>query len=107
MENPFRETRTIVQHYLEDFNYTADRCATCHFSADRDGYAQAAQEMFEVEGDGENPVVHYLEHASVKLGSESIVIDGFDAESDEYTLEENGTLTFTDVDVFGEVEDLL
>ena len=60
--------------------------------------------MFEVEGDGENPVVHHLEHASVKLGSESIVIDGFDAEPDEYTLKENGTLTFTDVDVFGEVE---
>ena len=104
LENPFRETRTIVQHYLEDFDYTADRCATCHFSADRSGYEQSAQEMFEVEGDGENPVVHYLKHASVKLGSESIIIDGFDAEPDEYTLEDNGTLTFTDVDVFGDVE---
>ena len=104
LENPFRETRTIVQYYLEDFDYTADRCTTCHFSADRSGYEQSAQEMFEVEGDGENPVVHRLKHASVKLDSESIIIDGFDAEADEYTLEENGTLTFSDVDVFGEVE---
>ena len=104
LENPFRETRTIVQYYLEDFSHTADRCATCHFSVDRSGYEHAAQEMFEVEGDGENPVIHHLKHPSVKLGSESIIIDGFDAEPDEYTLEENGTLTFTDVDVFGEVE---
>lgn len=104
LENPFHETRTIVQYYLEDFNYTADRCVTCHFSADRSGYEASAQEIFEVEGDGENPVVYRLKHASVKPGSESIVIDGFDAESDEYTLEENGTLTFSDVDVFGEVE---
>ncbi len=104
LENPFRQTRSITQYYLEDFDYTADRCATCHFSADRAGYEQSAQEIFEVEGDGENPVVHRLKHASVKVGSENIVIDGFDAEPDEYTLEENGTLTFTDVDVFGEVE---
>ena len=104
LENPFRETRTITQHYLEDFDYTADRCATCHFSADRSGYEQSAQETFDVEGDGENPVVHRLKHASVKVGTESVVIDGFDAEADEYTLKENGTLTFSDVDVFGEVE---
>ena len=104
LENPFRETRTITQYYLEDFDYTADRCATCHFSADRSGYEQSAQEVFEIEGDGENLVVHRLKHASVKVGSESVVIDGFDAEADEYTLEENGTLTFSDVDVFGEVE---
>ena len=104
LENPFRETRTITQYYLEDFSHDADRCATCHFSADRAGYEQSAQEIFEIEGDGENPVVHRLKHASVKVGSENIVIDGFDAEADEYTLEENGTLTFTDVDVFGEVE---
>ena len=104
LENPFRQTRSITQYYLEDFDYTADRCATCHFSADRAGYEQSAQEIFEVEGDGENPVVHRLEHSSVKVGSESITIDGFDAEPDEYTLEENGTLTFTDVDVFGEVD---
>ncbi len=104
LENPFRQTRSIVQYYLEDFDYTADRCATCHFSADRAGYEQSAQEIFEVEGDGENPVVHRLKHARVKVGSENIVIDGFDAEADEYTLEEKGTLTFTDVDVFGEVE---
>ena len=104
LENPFRETRTITQYYLEDFNHTADRCATCHFSTDRSGYEQSAQEMFEIEGDGENPVVHRLKHANVKVGSESLVVDGFDAEADEYTLEENGTLTFSDLDVFGEVE---
>ena len=104
LENPFRETRTITQYYLEDFNYTADRCATCHFSADRSGYEQSAEETFEVEGDGENLVVHRLKHPSVKVGSESVIIDDFDAEADEYTLEENGTLTFNDVDVFGEVQ---
>ena len=104
LENPFRETRTITQYYLEDFNHTADRCATCHFSADRSGYEQSAQETFEIEGDGENPVVHRLKHSSVKVGSENLVIDGFDAEADEYTLEENGTLTFSDPDVFGEIE---
>ena len=104
LENPFRETRTITQYYLEDFNHTADRCATCHFSADRSGYEQSAEETFEVEGDGENPVVHRLKHPNVKVGSESVIIDDFDAEADEYTLEENGTLTFSDVDVFGEVQ---
>ena len=104
LENPFRETRTIVQNYLEDFDYTADRCATCHFSADKDGYEQSAQEMFEVEGDGENLVVHRLKHANVKVGSENVIIDGFEAEADEYTLGENGALTFSDVDVFGEIE---
>ena len=104
LENPFRETRTIVQNYLEDFDYTADRCATCHFSADKDGYEQSAQEMFEVEGDGENLVVHRLKHANVKVGSENVIIDGFEAEADEYTLGENGALTFSDMDVFGEIE---
>ena len=104
LENPFRQTRSIVQYYLKDFDHTADRCATCHFSADRAGYEQSAQETFEVEGDGENPVLQRLKHARVKVGSENIVIDGFDAEADEYTLEEKGTLTFTDVEVFGEVE---
>lgn len=104
LENPFRQTRTIVQYYLEDFDYTADRCATCHFSVDRSGYEQSAREVFEVEGDGETPVVYRLQHASVKVGSESVVIDGFDAEADEYTLAADGTLTFSDVDVFGEVE---
>ncbi len=104
LENPFRETRTITQYYLEDFDYTADRCATCHFSADTSGYEQSAQETFEIEGDGQEPVVQRLKHAKVKVGSESLVIDGFDAEADEYTLKENGTLTFSDVDVFGEVE---
>ena len=103
LENPFRETRTITQYYLEDFDYTADRCATCHFSADRSGYEQSAQETFEVDGDGENLIVHRLKHANVKVGSESVIIDDFDAEADEYTLEENGTLTLNP-DAFGEVE---
>ncbi|MDE0315521.1 MAG: c-type cytochrome [Candidatus Poribacteria bacterium] len=104
LENPFRETRTIVQYYLEEFDYTADRCATCHFAVDKSGYETSAQETFEVEGDGENFVKHQLKHPKVKPGSETIVIDGFDAEADEYELSDNGVLTFTDPDVFGEVE---
>lgn len=104
LENPFHETRTITQYYLEEFDYTADRCATCHFSADRAGYDKAAQETFEVEGDGENKVTYQLKHANVKVGSESVIIDGFDAEPDEYTLAPNGIITFNDVDIFGEVE---
>ncbi len=104
LENPFRETRTIVQYYLEEFDYTADRCATCHFSVDRSGYDTEAQETFEVDGDGENFETHQLKHPKVKLGSETIVIDGFDAEPDEYELSEDGLLTFTDTGVFGEVE---
>ena len=104
LENPFRETRTIVQYYLEEFDYTADRCATCHFSVDRSGYDSEGQENFEVDGDGENFETHQLKHPKVKLGSETIVIDGFPAESDEYTLSEDGLLKFTDENVFGEVE---
>ncbi len=104
LENPFKETRTIVQYYLEEFDYTADRCATCHFSVDRSGYDTEAQETFEVDGDGENFETHQLKHPKVKLGSEAIVIDGFDAEPDEYELSEDGLLTFTDTGVFGEVE---
>ncbi|MCY4402446.1 MAG: c-type cytochrome [Candidatus Poribacteria bacterium] len=104
LENPFRETRTIVQYYLEEFDYTADRCATCHFSVDRSGYGPDAEETFEIEGDGEDLVKHQLKHPKVKPGNETIVIDGFDAEADEYELSEDGVLTFTDPDVFGEVE---
>ena len=104
LENPFNETRTIVQYYLEEFDYTADRCATCHFSVDRSGYDTEAQETFEVDGDGENFETHQLKHPKVKIGSETIVIDGFDAEPDEYELSEDGLLTFTDPGVFGEVE---
>lgn len=104
LENPFRETRTIVQYYLEEFDYTADRCATCHFSVDRSGYDPKADEIFEVEGDGENLVKYQLKHPKVEPGSETILIDGFDAETDEYELSEDGVLTFTDPDVFGEVE---
>ena len=47
---------------------------------------QSAQEMFEVEGDGENLVVHRLKHANVKVGSENVIIDGFEAEADEYNI---------------------
>lgn len=104
LENPFHETRTITQYYLEEFDYTADRCATCHFSADRAGYEKSAQETFEVEGDGENRVTYQLKHTNVKVGSESLIIDGFEAEPEEYTLEQNGIITFNDVDIFGEVE---
>ncbi len=106
LENPFRETRTIVQYYLEEFNYTADRCETCHFAVDKSGYESSAEETFEVvgEGDGENLEKRFLKHPSVKLESEKIFIDGFDAEPEEYELTENGLLTFTDPDVFGEVE---
>ena len=104
LENPFRETRTIVQYYLEEFDYTADRCATCHFSVDKSGYETDAQEIFEIEGDGENLVIHQLKHPRVKPGSETVVIDDFDTEADEYELSENGVLTLNDPDVFGEVE---
>ncbi len=104
LENPFRETRTIVQYYLEEFNYTADRCETCHFAVDKSGYESSAEETFEVEGDGENLVKHFLKHPSVKVGSEKIIIDGFDAEPEEYELTEKGVLTFNDPDVFGEIE---
>ncbi len=104
LENPFRKTRSIVQYYLEDFAYTADRCTTCHFAIDKSGYDHAAQETFEIEGDGDNLVVVQLKHPRVKVGSESILIDDFEAETEEYTLAGDGTLTFTDPDVFGVVE---
>ena len=105
LENPFRETRTIVQYYLEEFDYTADRCATCHFSVDKSGYETSGDDLFqEVEGDGETNVKLQLKHPKVKLGSESVVIDGFDAEPEEYELTEDGLLTLTDPDVFGDIE---
>ncbi len=104
LENPFHKTRTIVQYYLEEFDYTADRCATCHFSADSSGYEKSAKETFEVEGDGENKLTYQLKHTRIANGSENVIIDGFEAEDDEYTLGENGIITFNDVDIFGEVE---
>lgn len=100
LENPFRETRTIVQYYLEEFNYTADRCETCHFAVDKSGYESEAEETFEVDGDGENPVKYQLKHPKVKVGSETITVDDF--EPDEYELSENGLLTLP-ADAFGEV----
>lgn len=104
LENPFRETRTIVQYYIEEFDYTADRCATCHFAVDKSGYEADAEEIFEADGDGENLVTHQLKHPKVKTDSATVVIDGFDAEPDEYELTENGLLTLTDPNVFGDVE---
>ncbi|MFB3040967.1 MAG: hypothetical protein ACE1ZS_04050, partial [Candidatus Poribacteria bacterium] len=47
LESPFTKTRTIVQYYLEDFDYTADRCATCHFAIDKPGYEHTAKESFD------------------------------------------------------------
>ena len=104
LENPFKQTRIVVQHYLEDFDYKADRCETCHFAVDKSGYDSAAEETFEIEGDGEELVKYQLKHPRVRPGSETIYIDGFDVEADEYELSEEGLLTFNDPDVFGEVE---
>lgn len=104
LENPFKETRTIEQYYLEDFNKVTDRCATCHFAVDKSGYETDAEEIFEADGDGENLVRHQLKHPKVEVGSETIVIDGFDAEPEEYELSDKGLLTLTDPDVFGDVE---
>ena len=76
LESPFHKTRSLVQYYLEDFEYTADRCATCHFSVDRSGYDRFAAESFEVEGgdEGQKPSKQLM-HPLVKVGSESILID--------------------------------
>ena len=61
-ESPFTKTRTIVQYYIEDFDYTADRCATCHFASDKSGYEGFATEQFEeIEGDGENNLTLQLQ----------------------------------------------
>ena len=60
-ESPFTKTRTIVQYYIEDFDYTADRCATCHFASDKAGYEGFVKEQFEeIEGDGENSLTLQL-----------------------------------------------
>lgn len=100
LESPFHKTRSLVQYYLEDFEYTADRCATCHFSVDRSGYDRFAAESFEVEGgeDGQTPSKQLM-HPLVKVGSESVLIDDEEAESDQYVLNENGLLTFVDPDI--------
>ena len=66
-ESPFTKTRTVVQYYIEDFDYTADRCATCHFASDKAGYDGYAKEQFEeIEGDGENLLTLQLKHPTSK-----------------------------------------
>ena len=100
LESPFTDTRTLVQYYLEDFEYTADRCATCHFAADKSGYDQYATETFEVEGgDEQNKPSYRLIHPRVKVGNEQVLVDGTEAESDQYVLNERGLITFNDPDI--------
>ncbi len=100
LESPFHKTRALVQYYLEDFEYTADRCATCHFAVDRSGYDHLATETFEVEGgdEGQKPSKQLM-HPLVKVGSEKVLIDDEEAESDQYILSENGLITFEDPDI--------
>ena len=104
LESPFTKTRTIVQYYLEDFDYTADRCATCHFAIDKPDYEHTSKERFDIEGDGENKSSYQLNHPLVKVDSETILIDEEEAEADSYSLTENGQITFNDPDIFSEVE---
>lgn len=107
LENPFTKTREIVQYYLKDFDYTADRCETCHFAADKSGYERLAKETFELEGsdeelegeDAEKSVLYQLMHPRVKQGSETVLIDGEDAEPEDYALDEKGVMTFKNEDV--------
>ncbi|MCZ6678778.1 MAG: c-type cytochrome [Candidatus Poribacteria bacterium] len=103
-ESPFTNTRSLVQYYLQDFDYTADRCATCHFATDKSGYERYAKKTFEIEGDGENKPSYQLMHPFVKVGSETVLVDEYDAEEGDYVLSENGVITFNDPDIFAEVE---
>lgn len=107
LESPFSKTRTIVQYYMEDFDYTADRCATCHFAIDKAGYDSYSTEIFEeIEGDGEDSVSIQLAHPLVQVGNESVLIDEEEAEEDSYQLSENGLLTFTDPDIYADVVEI-
>ena len=107
LESPFTKTRTIVQYYMEDFDHTADRCATCHFAVDKSGYDSYAKETFEeIEGDGESKLAIQLAHPLVKVGSESVLIDEEEAEEDSYELSTDGILTFTDPDVYADVVEI-
>ena len=107
LESPFSKTRTIVQYYMEDFDFTADRCATCHFAVDKSGYDSFGNETFEeIEGDGENPVSIQLVHPLVQVGSESVIIDEEEAEEESYQLSENGLLTFADLDIYADVVEI-
>lgn len=106
-ESPFTKTRTIVQYYIEDFDYTADRCATCHFAADKVGYEGFATEQFEeIEGDGESNLTLQLKHPYVKTGGETVLIDEEDAEEESYELSQDGKLTFTDPDIFADLVEI-
>ncbi|MYE89473.1 c-type cytochrome, partial [Candidatus Poribacteria bacterium] len=106
-ESPFTKTRTVVQYYIEDFDYTADRCATCHFASDKAGYDGYAKEQFEeIEGDGENPLTLLLKHPYVKKGGETVLVDEEDAEEGSYELSEDGKLTFTDPDVYADLVEI-
>ena len=107
LESPFTKTRTIVQYYIEDFDHTADRCATCHFAADKGGYDGYAKETFEeIEGDGENRVSIQLAHPLVNVGSETVLIDEEDPDEDSYELSEDGKLTFADPDIFADIVEI-
>ena len=107
LESPFTKTRTIVQYYIEDFDHTADRCATCHFAADKSGYDSYANETFEeIEGDGESALSIQLAHPMVAVGSETVLIDEEEAEEDSYELNEDGQLTFTDPDIYADVVEI-
>ena len=106
-ESPFTKTRTIVQYYIEDFDYTADRCATCHFASDKPGYEGFAKEQFEeIEGDGENPLTLQLKHPFVKKDDEIVLIDEEEPEEGSYELSEDGKLTFTDPDIFADLVEI-
>ena len=106
-ESPFTKTRSVVQYYLEDFDYTADRCATCHFAADKAGYEGFAKEQFEeVEGDGESKVAFQLKHPLIKKGSESVLIDDDEAEAGSYELSGDGRLTFNDPDIYADIVEI-
>ena len=103
LESPFKKTRTVVQYYIKDFNYAADRCATCHFAVDKNGYDSHGKETFEeIEGDGENKLSIQLAHPLVKVGSETVLIDEEEAEEDSYELGEDGQLVFADPDIYAD-----
>ena len=107
LESPFSKTRTIVQYYMEDFDYTADRCATCHFAVDKSGYDSHGVEIFEeIEGDGDSEFSIQLAHPLVKVGSETVLIDEEEAEEDSYELSEDGQLTFADPDIYADVVEI-
>ncbi len=107
LESPFTKTRSLVQYYIQDFDYTADRCATCHFATDESGYEATAKETFEaVEGDGESKLSYQLMHPFVKVGGEIVLIDEEEAEEGSYKLSDDGTFTFNDPDIYADVVEI-